>query len=161
MKVRLERVGARPRNAVPQRERRDDGHDHPGRRGKAPADEYQRNPDQCDRQEIAAQKDCVEGKRRQASDRRDELVGDHQPALRVDERSIARKRVGIDGVGNNWNIERLIGDAVAVASAVRGGKQEEDDASAHPGQRLPRRSRQAKAGPSGACQRLPSSALGP
>ena len=40
---------------------------------------------------------------------------------------------------NDRNVEGLIGNAVAIACAIGGRKQEEEDASADQGDRLPRR----------------------
>ena len=66
------------------------------------------------------------------------------------------------------NVERLIGDAVAIARAIGRREQEEKDAADDPGQRLPRRSlprcslpRRSRRAKAGIGQRPPSSALGP
>ena len=162
MKVRLERVGARAWNAMPEREGRHERKRGPGRRVHAVTDRHQSDPDQRDRQEITGEEECVERDRCGARDGGDDFVGDHQPALRIDQRAVSRKELRVDGLLDDRDVERLIGDAVAIAGAVGRGQQREEDAASRPRCRLRHRSRQAKAGGHLALtQRLPSSALGP
>jgi hypothetical protein len=75
--------------------------------------------------------------------------------LGVDERCVARKGLRLKRLGDSWNVERLIGAAIAIGSAVGSREQDEESAGGYPDGRRPgafaRRT----------IQNWPSSALGP
>ena len=128
MEVRLERVGAGAWNPVPQRERRRERDRQPGRRDRV-ARPIATRPSRS----AAATAGTRPGTGTSSGSpvtrtmRGDDLVAQHQPALRVDQRRIARERVRLAAPATTTgNVERLIGDAVPVAGAVGGGEQHEE-----------------------------------
>src|SRR4030095_15569808 len=53
-------------------------------------------------------------------------------AWRIDQRRITRKDSRVDGVFDDGDVERLIGDAVAISRTVGGGEQCEEEATGWP-----------------------------
>ena len=58
-----------------------------------------------------------------AHERGDRVVVEHEAILRVQDRAIARKQVGIEMLRDGRDVERLIADAVAVTAAVEDGDE--------------------------------------
>ena len=73
--------------------------------------------------EVSGEKDRRHGHAARAHERRDGVVVQHESILRVQDRAIARKQVGIEMLRDRGDVERLVADAVAVAAAVENGDE--------------------------------------
>ena len=127
VKVRLQRIRARERDAVPQRHhgRQRDGQPH---RGIEPrADRHDARPDTGQRQQVRAEEERLGGRAGGAPDGGEHFVEDEELALRVDDDRVARKRGGVFRADDGRHVGRLVGDAVAVPRAVGRRKQDERD----------------------------------
>ena len=136
MKVRLEGIRARPRDAVTQGKRgAKRGHD-PRTAVDAGADEYEAGPGRCQREQVTGEEEHLDREAARAEERAEDLVEHHVAPLRVQQRAVVRKCAGIGRMEDDGNVEGLIGGAVAVSRAIRGGHQRERDSA---GQRQPHR----------------------
>ena len=122
MKVGLEGVRARPRDAV--------AHGKcGGKRGNRPAaavdtraDEQETRPDQREREQVAGKKDRLDRESRRAREHTKDLVEHHVSRLHVEQRAVARKGPRIRNAEDRRDVEGLVRDAVAISRSIGGGQ---------------------------------------
>jgi hypothetical protein len=126
MKVWLDGICARPCDLVAEREGSKESDGRPAMRVKRATDQGERTPEEDKRQEVSA---CEQRRERQPCDAHEpgeDFVEQHQARLRFDKLAVSRERLRIDRMRDRGDIERLVGDPVAVAGAVGSGEENKE-----------------------------------
>ena len=123
LEIRLERVGARLRDAMAKRQQRREHRNAQPRFVHDAADGDDRAEQQRHSSEVSGEEHGPNRHAARAHERRDGVVVEHESILRVQDRSIAREQFGIEVLRDSRDVERLIAHAVAVAAAVENGDE--------------------------------------
>ena len=114
MKVTLEGVDPGPRDAVPERHRRRERRRGPPGAVHRRAERERRRAEQQEAGDVRDERCDGEVARRRAQD----IVGERQTCLGVEERRVAREERGIGGARRRRQVERLVGRAVPVTRGI-------------------------------------------
>ena len=125
LEVRFERIHARARDVVAQRDERAEGRRQPHGCIEPAAEQQHADPDGRHREQICRQEQRFERRARRSPDGAHDVVEDEELSLRANERRIMRKRGGILRQHDGRHVRRLIGHAVAIARAIR--RREHDE----------------------------------
>ena len=128
MEVALEGVGAGLGDAVPERDGGDEGRHRPGRREETRAETHEPREEEGERRHVQRQEPGLEARRHQPDHAGEDLVGEHQARLHLEEHPVAREEARIELSQDRRDVGGLITDAVAVAGGVEGGGDGEEDA---------------------------------
>jgi hypothetical protein len=123
LEIRFERVGTGLRDAMAKGQERSQRRDAKPRSIQRTARGDDRAEEQREAHEVSGEEDGLNGHAARTHERGDRVVIEHEPSLRVQNRSIAREQFGIEMLRDSWNVKRLVAHAVAIAGAVENGDE--------------------------------------